>query len=657
YLFLGTYEEASAVGYDLSAWIEGIEDENGKLAFRIPLEDGRTYYPLVAISQSYLQSYLEGKNKIERSFFPRQAVVDLEKKTLVTGDYEFSQPLTVENNEEMLEITEASLETVGGPNSNSYKADLSIKFDKDFFDKAFVGTAEAAAKAAKTIEVKEKTLLIPVRWVKTFGKPETMETLLDEPFITALHSVQDDTWYEWKFNVDEEKSILTIGEPSEEDKEKEKEKEEASGGSENDPAGGNQDDPGQEEDPLNGGTAAVDNSTSLPDGVYTPDSFSFSGGTGRVNITCPQVTITNGQAYATIVFDSSKYGYVKASGGTYYPTVTGDTSVFSIPVELNKNNTIIGMTTAMSAAHEITYSIFVYIAAADGKEAEDSVKGDTIGAENQFDETAPSIMGLSGGEEIELEHAKFLKLFRYDDGIILVEIDRTTGTVLDPERLAKETAEESKNDSGTDQQASVEINDEEGAQADIKTDADYRMDLYQADVVKYLIVPENVEIPAGLDKKAIIIRLPKESVYVSSESAAAMLDNMGLLDKIKTTGVTEDACTNEALKTALKEGKVVSVGTIDALDYTKLITAKSDLVIGTEEELLPKEAENDKNAEDYQEQYTKVSERMALLDIPMLLIRSADEKDPLGSLEWLKLIGILFDKEAEADALIKKGVQ
>ncbi|MBO4835002.1 MAG: hypothetical protein J5483_02725, partial [Lachnospiraceae bacterium] len=47
YLFLGTYEEASAVGYDLSAWIEGIEDENGKLAFRIPLEDGRTYYPLV----------------------------------------------------------------------------------------------------------------------------------------------------------------------------------------------------------------------------------------------------------------------------------------------------------------------------------------------------------------------------------------------------------------------------------------------------------------------------------------------------------------------------------------------------------------------------------------------------------------------------------
>ena len=655
YLFLGTYEEASAVGYDPSAWIEGITDENGKLAFRIPLEDGRTFYPLVAISQTYLENYLKDRNTLERSFFPRQAVVDMDAKTLVTGDYEFSQTLTVEKGEDVPEITEASLETVGGPNSNNYKADLSILFESDLFDKAFVGTAEAAAKATKTIEVKEKTLLIPVRWVKTFGKPETMETLLDEPFITALHSILDDTWYEWKFDVDEEKSILTIGEPTEEDKEREEEK--ADDESDPSPDDGKQDDQSQEEDPLNGGTAAVDNSTSLPDGTYTPDSFSFSGGTGRVNITCPQVTITNGQAYATIVFGSSKYGYVKASGGTYYPTVTNGTSVFSIPVELNKNNTIIGMTTAMSAAHEITYSIFVYIAAAEGKETADSVNNNTIGEENRFDETAPSIMGLSGGEEIPLEHAEYLKLFRYDDGITLIEIDRTTGTVLDPEQLSKDTAKETKDDSDSDQQSTIGINDEEGTQADIKTDADYRMDLYQADVVKYLVVPEDVEIPAGLDKKAIIIRLPKESVYVSSENAAAMMENLGLLDRIKTTGVTEETCTNEALKTALKEEKIISVGTIDALDYTELIKAKTDFVIGTEEELLPKEAAKDKKAADYQEQYTKVSERMALLDVPLLIVRAADEKDPLGSLEWLKLIGILFDKEAEADALIKKGVQ
>ena len=46
---------------------------------------------------------------------------------------------------------------------------------------------------------------------------------------------------------------------------------------------------------------------------------------------------------------------------------------------------------------------------------------------------------------------------------------------------------------------------------------------------------------------------------------------------------------------------------------------------------------------------------MALLDIPMLIDRSADEKDPKGALEWLKLYGVLFGKENEADALITKG--
>ncbi len=43
---------------------------------------------------------------------------------------------------------------------------------------------------------------------------------------------------------------------------------------------------------------------------------------------------------------------------------TGSSTSFVIPVELNKNNSVVGMTTAMSTAHEIKYTIFVYIAEA-----------------------------------------------------------------------------------------------------------------------------------------------------------------------------------------------------------------------------------------------------------------------------------------------------
>ena len=61
----------------------------------------------------------------------------------------------------------------------------------------------------------------------------------------------------------------------------------------------------------------VNSSTSLKDGTYTPDKFSWSGGSGRTSISCSKVTVKNGKAYATISFSSDSYAYVKASGSKY----------------------------------------------------------------------------------------------------------------------------------------------------------------------------------------------------------------------------------------------------------------------------------------------------------------------------------------------------
>ena len=45
------------------------------------------------------------------------------------------------------------------------------------------------------------------------------------------------------------------------------------------------------ESDTSGSTKAVNSKTKLKDGVYKPDKFSWSGGTGKVNITCDKVTI------------------------------------------------------------------------------------------------------------------------------------------------------------------------------------------------------------------------------------------------------------------------------------------------------------------------------------------------------------------------------
>jgi len=98
-----------------------------------------------------------------------------------------------------------------------------------------------------------------------------------------------------------------------------------------------------------------------PDGVYEPEAFRFSGGSGRVAISCPQVEVRRGQAWAEIVFSSKNYPYIKVDGVEYDTVHEGDTSSAVIPVKLNEEMTILGMTTAMSSPHEIEYTLFIYL--------------------------------------------------------------------------------------------------------------------------------------------------------------------------------------------------------------------------------------------------------------------------------------------------------
>ena len=126
------------------------------------------------------------------------------------------------------------------------------------------------------------------------------------------------------------------------------------------------------------------------------------------------------KAYATLVFDSDHYQYVKANGNTYYTSKSGGTATVTIPVALNQNNKILGMTDKMSVAHEIEYTIFVYLAAAGN--------GTTLGGANankKLDEKAPEIMGLQYQSETQLDYAEYFKIYHYDQGITLLEIDMT----------------------------------------------------------------------------------------------------------------------------------------------------------------------------------------------------------------------------------------
>ncbi len=207
YLYKGTYEEAVANGDNRDNWIAG-EEVNGKWQFKIPVAIDETFLPIVAISNSYLTKYENGLNTLERAFYPRQAVIDEAAATLTTGDYDHTKDLTVNNSVKMFKVDAATLETIGGPNSNGYKEVLHLTMGSDSFDKVFIGSAEDAAKAETTTDITERKADLTVKANAMGGT--TTKDYLDKEVTFSFHSVKNDSWYERVFNISKANGTLTI---------------------------------------------------------------------------------------------------------------------------------------------------------------------------------------------------------------------------------------------------------------------------------------------------------------------------------------------------------------------------------------------------------------------------------------------------------------
>lgn len=612
------------------------------------------------------------------------------------------------------------------------------------YDYLYMGTAaDAANNKAQWIKYNGTAAYILDGVTKTGRTYEIPVSALDKPITVASHSESHNKWYDRTITFSS-KDLKKLGDVSNGDNGNNGNSGNPNNGSTN---GGNNNTNGsgnttgnttttvdtkpdtesKYESDTSGSTKAVNSKTKLKDGVYKPDKFSWSGGSGRVNITCDKVTIKNGQALATIVFSSSAYQYVKANGKKYLPTHTGGKSIFVIPVELNKNNSIIGMTTKMSTAHEITYSILVYLSAADeagdgSVSADGSSSGRNFGSNEKLDEKAPDIIGLEYKSETKLDYAKYFKIYHYDKDVTLLEIDMTKDTDKDPEKLKEETAtkdsektstktDSKKNnksgkkkavkiaikrdneDSKKSDTQSITYNDE--GEAVVQTQEEIIADLYKANVVKYLIVPEDsdVELPVGIEKEMIVIHLPVKHAYVDSEESLNTMDDLKLLKKIAAVGYDQDETDIEAVNKALEKEDMVYAGSADDLKFREIVKNKIDLAIvsseilsGSETEKAVKEGKDGKTTKtdstdkktvdttkkkdsktvndvtgDSETEVTSVldslADNFATLGIPLIIDRSADEKSELAKAEWLKVYGAVFGCSKKTDQLYNKAVK
>lgn len=105
--------------------------------------------------------------------------------------------------------------------------------------------------------------------------------------------------------------------------------------------------------------------SALGEEAFAPDAFTFSGGTGRVTITCPRVRLEGEQAWATLVFSSPRYPRLRVNGREYATVCDERTSAVEVPAPLNRAFDIQATTTAMSVPHEITYTLYIRVDALD----------------------------------------------------------------------------------------------------------------------------------------------------------------------------------------------------------------------------------------------------------------------------------------------------
>lgn len=111
-------------------------------------------------------------------------------------------------------------------------------------------------------------------------------------------------------------------------------------------------------DAIADGKITTVESLALKDGIYTAE-VTLGGGSGRASVESPaRLRVENGQAFATIIWGSANYDYMKVDDVKYETVNAEGNSAFEIPVTgFDWKIPVIADTIAMSEPHEIDYTL------------------------------------------------------------------------------------------------------------------------------------------------------------------------------------------------------------------------------------------------------------------------------------------------------------
>ena len=164
--------------------------------------------------------------------------------------------------------------------------------------------------------------------------------------------------------------------------------------------------------------------------------------------------------------------------------------------------------------------------------------------------------------------------------------------------------------------------------------------IHIADGSDYLVVPENKPVPDGLADTTVVLPQPLDHIYLVATSAMDLFCALDGIDSIRLSGTDESGWYIDEAKAAMQNGAMLYAGKYSAPDYELIYAEQCDLAV--ESTMIYHSPE--------------VKEQLERLGVPVLVERSSYESSPLGRMEWLKLYGVLLNREEAAEDIYRQAL-
>lgn len=331
----------------------------------------------------------------------------------------------------------------------------------------------------------------------------------------------------------------------------------------------------------------------LRDGQYAV-KVTLEGGSGRAGVDSPaKLVVKDGRATATLVWSSPYYEWMRVDGVRYDPVQAEGNATFVVPVTLDTALSISAQTSAMSAPHEVMYTLYLDSstltphAEGEGDGLPQSTPGTAAaqGADTQPAGAETFARGLGNGWEpvgkMELQYATQFAVDAYAGGYRCLTLGNGS---------------------------------------------------------RFLIVPEGAKTPAGIDGEIVVLQQPVDHIYLVATSAMCLFDALDRIDAVSLSGARARDWYVQSARAAMEDGRMQYAGKYSEPDYERILSDGCRLAIESTMILHAPE----------------VKEKLEELGVPVMIERSSYEPHPLGRTEWIKLYGALLGKDAEAERVFNE---